>query len=77
MSEVLERSLRDHIAISDEEVKVVKRKLVTKTVRKRQFLMNPGDVCEHMIFVKRGLLRLFFVDKSKSEHIIQFATERW
>ena len=77
MHEELVKSLRSRIDISDEGIDVLKRKLIPKKARKRQFLLNAGDVCQYMIFVERGLLRSFSDDSNGTEHIMQFATEGW
>ena len=77
MHEELVKSLRSRIDISDEGIELLKRKLIPKKARKRQFLLNAGDVCQYMIFVERGLLRSFTDDRNGSEHIMQFATEGW
>lgn len=46
-------------------------------VKKRQFLVQPGFVCTHQIFVLKGALRSYFVTQSGDEHTIQFAIEDW
>ena len=73
----LVKSIQSRISISDDGIDVLKRKLIPKKARKRQFLLNAGDVCQYMIFVERGLLRSFSDDKDGSEHTMQFATEGW
>ncbi|QKZ14965.1 Crp/Fnr family transcriptional regulator [Spirosoma sp. KUDC1026] len=45
------------------------------TVRKRQFLLQPGDTCQQLAFVVTGLLRAYTIDDKGTEHIIQFAPE--
>jgi len=77
MQTELEKSIRSRIKVSDEDFEVIRKKLIPKKVRKRQFLLNAGDVCEYMIFVERGLLRSFSDDKDGSEHTMQFAPEGW
>jgi CRP/FNR family transcriptional regulator, anaerobic regulatory protein len=46
-------------------------------VKKRQFLVQPGFVCTHQIFVVKGALRSYFVTNNGYEHTIQFAVEDW
>jgi len=77
MQAELIKSVRSRINVSDEDIEVIRKKLIPKKVRKRQFLLNAGDVCEYMIFVERGLLRSFSDDKDGSEHVMQFASEGW
>jgi CRP-like cAMP-binding protein len=71
------KSIRARIKISDERIDVLKKKLIAKKARKRQFLLNAGEVCQYMIFVERGLLRSFSDDIDGGEHTMQFAAEGW
>ncbi|WP_310587493.1 Crp/Fnr family transcriptional regulator [Larkinella knui] len=48
-----------------------------KLLRKRQYLVQAGDVCKFDSFVVRGCLRTYFVDERGSEHVVQFAVENW
>lgn len=77
MHDELVKSVRSRIRISDEGLDVLKGKLIPKKARKRQFLLNAGDVCQYMIFVEHGLLRSFSDDKDGAEHTMQFAMEGW
>ncbi len=77
MHEVLIKSIRSRITLSDDESEVIKTKVVPKKARKRQFLLNAGDICQYLIFVERGLLRSFTDDDDGGEHTMQFALEGW
>lgn len=77
MHEVLIKSIRSRITLSEEEVELIKTKLIPKKARKRQYLLNAGDVCQYLIFVERGLLRSFADDEEGGEHTMQFALEGW
>src|SRR5690554_5561850 len=45
--------------------------------KKGAVLLKRGEVCEHIFFVEKGLLRAYTLDDNGKEHIIQFATENW
>lgn len=77
MHEELVKSVRSRIDISGDDIELVTRKVIPKKTRKRQFLLSAGDVCQHMIFVERGLLRSFSDSENGSEHTMQFASEGW
>lgn len=77
MHDELVKSIRSRVDISDEGINLLKDKLIPKKARKRQFLLNAGDVCNYMIFVERGLLRSFSDNMNGSEHTMQFAAEGW
>lgn len=48
-----------------------------KPVKKGEFLLQEGEVCQSNYFVEKGLLRMYSLDKNGKEHIIQFAPENW
>ena len=48
-----------------------------KLLRKRQYLVQAGDVCKYDSFVVKGCLRTYFVDERGGEHVVQFAVENW
>lgn len=48
-----------------------------KRYKKGEILMSEGEICHHIFFVEKGLLRMYSIDKNGKEHIIQFAPEKW
>jgi CRP-like cAMP-binding protein len=66
-----------HIALSSDEQKKVLDFLQQKTVAKRTFLLQPGEIDRHIYFVKRGCLRMFYTGKEGLEHNICFYPENW
>lgn len=48
-----------------------------KHLRKRQYLLQEGDVCRYMAFIVKGAGRMYAVDANGQEHIIRFAIESW
>ena len=48
-----------------------------KKLRKRQYLLQEGDVCKYQAFVVKGILRSYTIDEKGAEHILQFAPEGW
>ncbi|HNP77076.1 MAG: Crp/Fnr family transcriptional regulator [Cyclobacteriaceae bacterium] len=77
MHELLLNSVRSKIAISDEELKKLLTFFFPRKIRKRQYVLNAGDVCQHLTFVESGLLRSFYADDKANEHVVQFASEGW
>jgi CRP-like cAMP-binding protein len=55
-----------------EELKSIARQ---RLIRKRQYILQEGDVCKHYTYVVKGCFRMFSVDKKGAEHNIQFAAE--
>ena len=69
--------LREGAGLSDEELDLVKQVTIEKKLRKRQYLLQEGDVAHYNCFVAKGCLRLYRIGKDGSEHILRFAVENW
>lgn len=77
MFEHLFNSISEKISLSSEELEICKTLFIPKKLRKRQFLLQKGDVCKYTAFVERGILRSYTTDDKGNEHILQFALEGW
>ena len=63
------------IPLKPEERELVEAKFQPRLYRKRQFVLQEGNVCGHFNFVVRGCLRLYKIDDQGSIHTLQFASE--
>jgi CRP-like cAMP-binding protein len=77
MYDLLQKKISEIINISAEEFEFCKTLFQPKKLRKRQYLLQEGDVCKYTIFVESGLLRTFTIDEKGTEYILQFAFEGW
>jgi CRP-like cAMP-binding protein len=65
------------IPLTQEEKDLVLAKFHPRLFRKRQYVLQEGDLCTQLYFVVRGCLRLFKIDEKGNVHILQFATENY
>lgn len=77
MFEILFQNLDEKIILTDEEKELCKSFFTPKKIRKRQYILQEGDVCKYVAFVEKGMLRSYTIDEKGSEHIMQFAFEGW
>ena len=70
-------SLRKYISLSDEQALLITGKLQVRKVRKKQWLVTPGEYCKTEFFVSKGCFRAYHIDDSGKEHVIKFASEGW
>jgi CRP-like cAMP-binding protein len=63
------------VLLTEEEQELIKNYLTVKKVRKRQYLLQEGDVCKCVAFVETGAMRLYRVNEDGSEHIIAFGLD--
>ncbi|RKR85763.1 CRP-like cAMP-binding protein [Mucilaginibacter gracilis] len=77
MFEVLFSHLLKKILLTEEEKEIINTFFIPKKLRKRQYLLQAGDVCKYLCFVEKGLLRSYNVDDKGEEHMNMFAWEGW
>lgn len=46
-----------------------------RKVRRRQYILQAGDVCRHETYIINGCMRSYFIDENEAEHVMMFATE--
>ncbi len=65
------------IPLNKEEKQLVFDLFKPRLYRKRQYVLQSGDVCNQFNFIVRGCVRMYKVDDKGNTHIIQFASENW
>ena len=77
MYELLHTKIIETISLTEEEFNFCKTLFSPKKLRKRQYLLQDGDVCKYTAFVERGMLRTYSIDEKGNEPILQFSMEGW
>lgn len=63
------------VVLTKEEEETIRHFLTPKKLRRKQYLLQEGDICKSIAFVEKGVLRSYSMDESGGENIIQFALE--
>jgi len=77
MFETLASYLKEKAGLTKEELDHVQNVTINKRLRKRQYLLQEGEVCHFNCFVAKGCLRNYRVSEDGNEHILRFAVENW
>ena len=64
-----------YLPLDEHEKEALLDRVAERTIKRRQFILQHGDVCRHYTFVVSGCFKMYGVDKNGSEHNIQFAAE--
>lgn len=75
--ELLLEHISKHISLDKEEEGNIIAHLKSKKLRKKQFLLQEGDIQKQRAFVTSGCLRSYSIDKNGFEHVLQFAPAGW
>ncbi|MGH1436877.1 MAG: Crp/Fnr family transcriptional regulator [Lewinella sp.] len=63
------------LALEEEEKNALVERTQERKIKRRQFVLQEGDVCRHYNFVVKGCLKMYSVDENGTEHNLQFAAE--
>src|SRR4051794_24283880 len=77
MFELLFKAINEKVNLTSREEESCISFFTPKKLRKKQYLLQEGDVCKYTAFVEKGLLRSYTVDDKGYEQIVQFAIEGW
>ena len=77
MFDIFRKYLEDKITLTNEDYELIESVSLFKKLRKRQYLLQAGDISRFHAFVCKGFLRYYYVDEKGQEHIMQFAPENY
>lgn len=63
--------------LTDEQFAEILTTMRLKTLRKRQYFLQEGDICKYFAFIIKGAMRQYTVDDKGTEHIIRLCIEDW
>lgn len=77
MTEPLQKHIRDYVNISDEKLEKYCNAFTYRKIKKKQFLLTEGSICDFEGFVVNGCFKVFHTDRNAAEQILYFAIENW
>ncbi|MEB0249911.1 Crp/Fnr family transcriptional regulator, partial [Mucilaginibacter sp. 5B2] len=66
-------SIAKYVTLDEQEEQMLLSILHYKKAKRKQFVLEEGDISSKIIFVTNGCLRSYAVDKNGTEHVLQFA----
>ena len=77
MFDLLFSHILKKVSLTEEEKSLLKSFFNAKNLRKKEFLLQEGEICHYLSFVSKGLLRSYHIDERGDEHMNLFAWEGW
>ena len=75
MAEKLFASFDHYLPLNAAEKEDLVTRVTERRIKRRQFILQEGDICRHYTFVAEGCFKKFQVDQKGTEHNLQFAAE--
>lgn len=69
--------IKRFVTLTDDETTIVLQHVKIFDIKKKDYLLNEGEICRYNYFVEQGCLRMFFINEKGTEQIVQFALENW
>src|ERR1700748_605714 len=77
MKDTLIAHINKFVKLDDEEAAQVCAAVNLVTVKKKRWMLQPGEICRANYFVSKGCMRLYFINRNGQEQITQFGLENW
>src|SRR5258708_1290044 len=77
MHEAIDRFVAKYIQLTEEELAFFHSLLKHKKLRKKNFLLQEGDICDFEAFVLKGCIRSYYLYKDGADTLLLFAMEDW
>ncbi len=71
------KHIRNYIELDDSSIEILNKYFKSANYKKKEFLLEEGQICNSIHFVEKGCLRMFFINEKLNEQITQFAMENW
>jgi len=68
---------RELVPLTDAEGDRIASRVEVRKLKRREFLLQPGQLSQHMRFVAEGSLRVYYLDEKSQEHTLQLGIENW
>lgn len=65
------------LPLDEKEIAFIREVFKERSVKKRHFILQEGEICKHNTFVVEGCFKMYLVDHDGKEHNLLFATENW
>lgn len=73
----LTQYIRRYVDWSDQNDREFQGVLSSINLKKKEFILKPGQSCSSRYFITKGLVRLYYIDRKGNEQIIHFAIDHW
>lgn len=65
------------VSLNSSQVDLLLSVLEERQFRKKEFLLQAGDICRNETYVSKGCLKVFYTDPDGVQHNVKFAPENW
>jgi CRP/FNR family transcriptional regulator, anaerobic regulatory protein len=75
LMESIVRHFDKYLPLDDREKEALTSRLVQRQIKRKQYILQEGDICKYFTYVVEGCFKMYGVDNSGAEHNLTFAAE--
>ncbi len=64
-----------YLPLSDTEKEALTSRLTERKIKRKQYILQEGDICKYFTYVVEGCFKMYGVDSSGAEHNLVFTAE--
>ena len=65
-------------AVESSAIKILDECVTERKLKRKENILTEGENCNHLTFVVKGILKIYYIDKKGNQHNLQFASEsKW
>ncbi len=69
--------IKEQVPLDEQSFEVCKKSFELKKFKKKEFVLEPGQVSKHMRFIVSGCARVYYIDEEGAEKTLQIGIENW
>ena len=77
MYEKIHQNINRDVPLNKEELDFFNSLLIPKTIKKKENLLEKGQLCDFEAFIIKGCFKTYFLDHNNNEVILSFPVEDW
>lgn len=77
MHKALLQHIEKLITLEPSEIDILESCLSTSTIKKKELVLQEGQVCNTLYFIIKGCMRQYIINSKGSEQTLQFGIENW
>lgn len=77
MYEQIHKNIIKDVSLNKEELDFFNSLLIPKTIKKKENLLEKGQLCDFEAYIRRGCFKTYFLDHNNNEVILSFPIEDW
>ncbi|WP_163381260.1 Crp/Fnr family transcriptional regulator [Cyclobacterium sp. SYSU L10401] len=77
MHKTLIDNIQEMVPLKADDILLIENAFIPVQLNKKQFLLQKGESSNHMRFVAEGCLKLYRIEDTGKEHILQFGIKGW